>query len=239
MNSTINRRHWITVAGAAAAGAALLPHGQAAEKPGEEDEREVPAVEDLMREHGILRRALLVYSEVASRLAAGDAGIPLAALGRTATLFRDFGEQYHERSLEEAHVFVPVIKAGGGNASLARILIAQHERGRQITNYISEVARRGSLPPSTVTQVSRALGSFVRMYEHHAAIEDTIIFPAWKQAITPHEYHELTEEFEELEHKMFGKDGFEDALARIAAIEREFGLADLNALTAPAPPKLA
>ena len=38
---------------------------------------------------------------------------------------------------------------------------------------------------------------------------------------------------------MFGKDGFEDALARIAAIEREFGLADLNALTAPAPPKLA
>jgi len=33
-----------------------------------------------------------------------------------------------------------------------------------------------------------------------------------------------------------GNDGFEDALKQIAAIEQEFGLADLAALTAPPPP---
>jgi hypothetical protein len=47
------------------------------------------------------------------------------------------------------------------------------------------------------------------MYEHHAAIEDTLVFPAWKQAVSAKEYHELSERFEELECKMFGKDGFE------------------------------
>lgn len=237
-SAVFNRRQWIS-AGAAVAGTVFSPVLRAAGDAGSEDEREVPAVEDLMREHGILRRALLVYSEAAARLKSRKSGIPLAALGRTATLFREFGEQYHERSLEEAHVFVPVIKAGGENAALAETLTAQHKRGREITNYIADVAKRGNLTSAGATQLAQVLGSFVRMYEHHAAIEDTIVFPAWKAAISAHEYHELTEKFEDLEHKMFGKDGFEDALARIAAIERDFDLADLQALTAPAPPKPA
>jgi len=38
------------------------------------------------------------------------------------------------------------------------------------------------------------------------------------------------------EHKMFGKDGFEDALEKIASIEQSFGLGDLSTLTAPPPP---
>jgi hypothetical protein len=74
------------------------------------------------------------------------------------------------------------------------------------------------------------------MYEHHAAMEDTVIFPAWKARITPAQYHELNEEFEELEHKMFGQDGFEDAVEQITSIEQSFGLADLGALTAAMPP---
>lgn len=43
---------------------------------------------------------------------------------------------------------------------------------------------------------SRRKQSFVRMYEHHAAIEDTTIFPAWKAAVSPAEYAELGEQFE-------------------------------------------
>jgi hypothetical protein len=83
------------------------------------------------------------------------------------------------------------------------------------------------------------LSSFVRMYEHHAAIEDTVIFAAWKAAIPKVQYEELSEKFEELEHRMFGKDGFDDAVERIASIEQAFGLADLSKLTAPPPPKAA
>lgn len=87
---------------------------------------------------------------------------------------------------------------------------------------------------------ANTLASFVRMYQHHAAIEDTIIFPARKRAITAAQYDELSDQFEDLEHKMFGKDGFEDALTRIASIEQAFGLTDLAAMTpAPPPPKAA
>ena len=199
------------------------------------DAKEVLAVEDLMREHGVLRRSLLVYAEAASRLTAKTGEMPLDALGKTAALFRTFGENYHERALEEQHVFVPLIKAGGSTGALAKTLTAQHQRGREVTDYVSAIAKKGRVGSNAET-LAATLASFVRMYEHHAAIEDTIIFPAWKAAISATQYDELSDQFEELEHKMFGKDGFEDALQRIASIEQAFGLADLQALTPPAPP---
>src|ERR1041385_6904761 len=60
---------------------------------------EVTATEDLMREHGVLRRALIVYSEAAIKLRGGSSLVPPDALQRTAKLFRDFGEEYHEKKL--------------------------------------------------------------------------------------------------------------------------------------------
>ena len=46
----------------------------------DEGSKEVEAVEDLMREHGVLRRALLVYAEAATRLESGHGEVPLSAL---------------------------------------------------------------------------------------------------------------------------------------------------------------
>ena len=37
---------------------------------------------------------------------------------------------------------------------------------------------------ANIEQLARALESLVLMYRHHAAREDTIIFPAWKQTLT-------------------------------------------------------
>src|SRR5690606_22622125 len=132
----------------------------------DDSEMEVPAVEDLMREHGILRRALLVYAETASRLSHGNGSVPLDQLGRTAALFRSFGEEYHERSLEEKHVFPPLIEAGGVHGALARTLTSQHDRGREITAYIQTVAKKGRLAKADSPQLAATLMSFVRMYEH-------------------------------------------------------------------------
>jgi len=227
-----------------AAGAALLGLGSirlaGAQETGEEmhDAKEVLAVEDLMREHGVLRRSLLVYAEAASRLSSGHGEVPMDALGKTAELFRTFGENYHERALEEQHVFVPLIKAGGHDGALAKTLTAQHQRGREMTDYISAIAKKGRISRGEDATFAKNVDAFVRMYQHHAAIEDTVIFPAWKRAISAQQYDELSDQFEDLEQKMFGKDGFEDAVQRIAAIEQSFGLADLAALTPPPPPKV-
>jgi len=74
------------------------------------------------------------------------------------------------------------------------------------------------------------------MYEMHAAIEDTVVFPGWKKLLSPKQLDEAGELFEDIEQDTLGKDGFDDAVDRVAEIERGLGL-DLASLTAPAPPK--
>src|SRR5215475_12553487 len=105
--------------------------GKASGKEGQTVAKETPATEDLMREHGILRRALIVYGEVAKQLMSGRAAqVDASALAETAKLFREFGENYHERKLEEEHVFPEVIKVGTAEQALVKVLKQQHQRGR-------------------------------------------------------------------------------------------------------------
>lgn len=193
---------------------------------------EVTATEDLMREHGILRRALLIYSEAAVKLRSNAANVPPDSLQRTAKLFRAFGEDYHEKKLEEAYIFPAVKQAGGAASALTDILLAQHQRGREITDYILSVTEGAKLGQSNSEPLSRAMESLVRMYRAHAAREDTVIFPAWKKTMTAKQLDEMGDKFEEIEHEQFGEDGFEDAARQIAAIEESMGLADLSRFTA-------
>jgi hemerythrin-like domain-containing protein len=197
----------------------------------ETENGEVTATEDLMREHGVLRRALFVYSEVTAKLRSGSASVSFEALHGTAQLFRDFGEDYHEKKLEETYIFPAVKKAGGEAAVYPDILIAQHNRGRQITDYILTVTKQDK--SGNDEQLALVLESFVRMYRPHAAREDTIVFPAWKQTLTAEQLNEMSDRFEEIEKQQFGEDGFENAVRKITSIEKELGLAHLSQFTAP------
>lgn len=199
---------------------------------------EVTATEDLMREHGVLRRALLVYSAAAIKLRSNASAVPPETLQKTAKLFRAFGEEYHEKRLEEAHIFPAVKRVGGEAASYPDILIAQHNRGREITDYIINLTNGAKLGTSSAESLAKTLEGFVLMYRHHAAREDTIIFPAWKQTLTGRQLDEMNDKFEDIEHEQFGEDGFEDAVKQISAIENSLGLADISQFTAPPPPKI-
>ncbi|MBD0372442.1 MAG: hemerythrin domain-containing protein [Pyrinomonadaceae bacterium] len=197
---------------------------------------EVTATEDLMREHGVLRRALLVYTAAARKLRSNPSAVPPDALQKTAKLFRAFGEEYHEKELEEQFIFPAVKQAGGAAASLPDILVVQHNRGREITDYIINVTNGAKLG-ANAQELVRALESFVLMYEHHAAREDTIIFPAWKQTMTTKQLDEMGERFEDIEHEQFGEDGYEEAVKQIGDVEGSLGLSDISQFTAPPPPK--
>jgi len=204
--------------------------------PGEAEPIEVTATEDLMREHGILRRALLVYQESATKLRQDAASVPPDALEKTANLFRVFGEEYHEKKLEEIYIFPTVKRVPGAAAGYVDILLAQHARGREITEYLLSVSKADRIASNSVEPLAKTLESFVRMYEHHAAIEDTLVFPAWKAAVGGAELDELGEKFEEIEHEQFGGDGFETALKRMEEIETSLGLSNLDMFTSPPPP---
>lgn len=217
----------LTLAGCATAQAAGGEHaasGGDKQKEGKEDEAEVTPGEDLMQEHGLIERILLIYDEGAQRIEKGEA-LDLAVITGAAGIIRRFVEDYHERQ-EEQSVF-PRLKAAGREQELVATLLAQHQRGRQLTDQIVQKAGAGSSP-----ELARLLRSFSRMYRPHAAREDTVLFPAFREVVGRSGYEELGEQFEDNEHKLLGEHGFEGTVAEVAKLEQSFGIADLAKFTA-------
>jgi hemerythrin-like domain-containing protein len=225
------RREFLQVAGLAGfTGLAMTPiAGIAAAAKENEGDEEVSANEDLMREHGLLKRVLLVYGEAQRRLEANEDVRP-ESLHQAAQIIREFVEDYHEK-LEEDYLFPRLIKAGQ-QLTLVKILIEQHQAGRRLTDVTLRLATLSAVKNSDERrQLADSLRQFIRMYNPHEAREDTVLFPAFKKVVSKHEYDALGEDFEKKEHQIFGGDGFDINLDKVAQIEKDFGLSDLAQFT--------
>ena len=192
---------------------------------------EISAPEDLMREHGVLNRILLVYEAGAKRLSAGEE-LPCDIFNKTAQIVRRFVEDYHERS-EEKFIF-PHFEKEKKLVDLVTILRAQHEAGRRLTDTI----RRQAIPvdfakPEIRQEVIRACEAFIRMYRPHEAREDTILYPVLYEILPAKKIEDLGEQMEEEEHRLFGEKGFENAVEEVAAMEKQLGIHDLAQFTPP------
>jgi hemerythrin-like domain-containing protein len=199
-----------------------------------EEEEEISPAEDLMREHGVLNRIMLIYDSCQARLA-GNEPFPSEALKSAAEIVKTFIEGYHEK-LEEDFLFTRFAKADQLMA-LVQLLYIQHNTGRKITDQVLQLANSDSLKDTGESQkMIRLLHDFNRMYRPHEAREDTVLFPALRKIMSKKEYYSLGEDFEKKEHEMFGENGFETIVSRVEDIEKQLGINDLWQFT-PAMPK--
>lgn len=236
------RRGFAQVAGAAglvALGGLWTPAGAAERKSqnkksktsGNAHEEEGPPVtppEDLMREHGVLDRTLLIYDAALRKFDANEDFDP-AAITQSAQVIRDFIENYHEKS-EEQQVF-PRFRKANQMVDLVQVLLAQHQAGRKVTATILRLAPDSRAPGQARGDLVRAMRAFIAMYRPHAAREDTELFPKLRKVVSPNEFDAMAEDFEREEHRLFGEDGFEKMVDRVAQIERMVGINDLSKFT--------
>lgn len=196
----------------------------------EKEEAEVGPAEDLMREHGVLNRILLVYEEGIRRLQAKSSNADLEVLKKSASLIKRFIENYHEK-LEEEFIF-PRMRKAGRLVDLVDILEAQHKGGRRLTSHIEQLAIPATLKDEGATgKLVDALKTFITMYRPHESREDTVLFPMFHEMLGKKEYEKLGEQFEEREHKLFGKAGFEEVVAHVSEFEKAYGIHDLAKFT--------
>jgi hemerythrin-like domain-containing protein len=220
-------RSGIVFTGAMLAGSGSLRGTE--ERESEEKEAEVGPPEDLMREHGVLKRVLLIYGEVLRRIDAKQ-DFPPEALADAARMIRSFVEDYHEK-LEEDFLF-PRFEKANLLVDLVKVLRTQHQAGRQVTDVTMRFANLQSLKnESERAQVVTSLQQFIRMYNPHEAREDTVLFPAFRKVVSPHEFDALGEDFEKKEDELFGEDGFEKMVDKVAGIEKRLGIYDLAQFT--------
>jgi hemerythrin-like domain-containing protein len=209
------------------AGSLVLLSGTEAFSAPEAEEEEVSTNEDLMREHGILKRVLLAYDEIIRRIRSRQ-DFPAQTVTESATIIRKFIEDYHEK-LEEDHLF-PRFRKAGKLGDLVTVLYQQHQAGRRITDGI--LAGAGSSKSEDArNQLAKNLEAFNRMYAPHEAREDTVLFPALHKIVSPHEYDAMGELFEKIERTTFGGDGFDIYLDKVEAIEKQLGIYDLSQFT--------
>ena len=195
----------------------------------EKKEEEVSPPEDLMREHGVLKRVLLVYGEVLRRIDAKQ-DFPPEALADAAGIIRSFIEDYHEK-LEEDFLF-PRFEKAHQLVDLVSVLRDQHQAGRRVTDVTMRLANLHSLKnDSERAQLAGSMRQFIRMYNPHEAREDTVLFPAFRKLVTPHEFDSLGEDFEKKENELFGEDGFENMVDKVAGIEKRLGIYELAEFT--------
>lgn len=211
----------------AVAAPALLAEQKKGKQQESKGEEEVSTNEDLMREHGVLKRVLLIYDEVTRRIRA-KSDFPPQTVTDSAKIIRDFIENYHEK-LEEDYLF-PRFRKAGKLVELVDVLLSQHQAGRRVTERIL-----ATVPAIRTAQerekLAADLQAFVRMYAPHEAREDTVLFPALHKVVSPHEYDALGDKFESIERKTFGGDGFQMYVDKVAAIEKQLGIYDLAQFT--------
>ena len=240
-NAGEGRREFL--AGVAGAGAVLISSATAHAETKEEAKKrgaskdaapkgdeggDIPPTEDLMREHGVLRRILLVYEEATRKLASGDAAV-IDVIAGAANIVHRFVEGYHEK-LEEDFVF-PELEKAGKLIDLTQVLRIQHAAGRKVTDGIREATKTKALGAERRRSLTASIQSFIRMYAPHAAWEDTELFPTFRQLYTEAELDRLGERFEGQEHKLLGSGGFEGSLKKVGDLEKALGIHDLSKFT--------
>src|SRR5229473_3158796 len=179
------------------------------------DAEEISPAEDLMREHGVLNRILLIYDHHLHMLAAKQT-FDGSVLVRAADIVRHFVEDYHEK-LEEDFLF-PRFRKAGKLVNLVDTLLAQHKAGRVLTAQIRELASVATLKyvSSDTNKLADALRAFLRMYRPHETREDTVLFPAFRSLISTREYDALGDDFEKKENELFGEEGFFKVVDQVA-----------------------
>jgi len=194
-----------------------------------EPEEEISAPEDLMREHGVLNRILLIYEE-GLRLLKAKEDVPPEVFHKPAELVRKFVEDYHEK-LEERFIF-PSFEKQKKLVELVTVLRQQHEAGRKLTDVVLRNTSADQFHKAENRQeVVRICEAFIRMYRPHEAREDTVLFPALYKLVGAKEVKELGEQFEKEEHRLFGDEGFEKTVEEVTAIEKQLGIHDLAKFT--------
>lgn len=186
---------------------------------------DISAPEDLMREHGLLNRVLLIYEEVINRIDHNE-DFPAVQLAQSLEIVKKFIEEYHEK-IEEDHIF-PLFEKHMVEVDLVTTLREQHIRGRAMTNKLQLLVAGKQHDAPILNEIKDLLHQFIAMYRPHESREDTVIFPHVRSLVNEEEYVELAEMCEDTEEKVFGEHGFELMLQKVEDIEKTLGIYELH-----------
>jgi hemerythrin-like domain-containing protein len=180
------------------------------------------ANEDLMHEHGLVTRVMLIYGRAISLLNENQ-NIDPALIGGAAQIMARVIHGHHEQ--EEEQILFPVVEKRQELSNLVQTLRGQHSAARGITATIGNNLTRARLQDQARRrELINAMQNFINMYEPHGAYEDTVIYPAFRNALSAAEYDKVSERFAANERQINGDDGLAKIVRQLSDIEGALGV---------------
>lgn len=225
---SLSRRQMV-LAGVSAIAAGLLS------APGQSGDafsigKPLPAGENLMQEHAVLGRVLLIYENLAHRFERGKSDPANCMMSATEIIINHIQGQ-HER-VEELIIF-PVLRQANVLTDLVSVLVAQHKAGQELTDAIKTKMNGGGHKTSAGrAELAHLAQQFSQMYRPHSLREDTVIYPRMHQILTESEYVDLSARVQELESHMVHDSTLDQIIQQVDEIEIALGIHDLAKFTA-------
>ncbi len=222
-HNPISRRKFISLAGAAGAGLA------AGGCSGGNRPEAGTAIELLGEQHGILRRAISILEEIKGGMDA-RMDLPPDIIVGTVEVVRRIVVDHHQK-MEDKYIY-PVLDSAKKMGGLVGVLREQHEAGAQMTEILGKLAADFSEKDLEKRRtMQNAIHRFSRMYRAHADREETLLFPALRQVVAPRALAKLNDAFSRDDLQLFGQNGFDEAVQKLAGLENALGIGDLAGFT--------
>jgi hemerythrin-like domain-containing protein len=181
------------------------------------------ANEDLMMEHGLLSRLLLILDDLTKKINL-DITINTQLIKITLMIIRKFFQDHHEKT-EEKYIFPRLINTVHNDDVLE--LINQHKVARCLVDSIIL-----DLDDNVdIRLISQKLRELIDMYKIHEARENSVIFNAFRKSISSQEYDQLEKIMDDEEEELLGENAYERVLNLVIMIEKKLNIHDLKTKT--------
>jgi hemerythrin-like domain-containing protein len=189
----------------------------------------VSPAEDLLREHGVTQRLLLIFEEGARRIETNQE-LPTDPFLSALDIARRFVDEYHAR-VEEEQVF-PQFERAQRLGELIPVLRRQHRVAARISEQLAQSFGSGAAEtPAARGSTIALLRSYARMQRAHEARESTLLIPAMRAIMTAGAFDALYDAVKQKETAVLGADGLFTVIDEIAALERTLEIRDLDRFT--------
>ncbi len=158
--------------------------------------------EDLMNEHRVIERMLVVLSRACDRVEAGKEVERELFVG-AGDFFKNFADKCHHGK-EEKLLFERMQARGlSGEVGPIAVMLREHQDGRAHVRKISElsVAKESKKRNDGLISAGRA---YVELLSQHIQKEDNILYPLANQILTEEDQEELERGFEDVERDVMG-----------------------------------
>ncbi len=189
----------------------------------------VSPTELLSRDHAIIERLMIVFESMIASIAEGE-NPDLRPINHAARMLKEVGVNHHME--DEEQLIFPKIELSGRYDDLLKTLRLQHDRGRVIIDRIIDLTKNGTVESiAEINEMTNQCLSFTIMYRPHAAVEETVIFPALYDFASNDEILNIQAIIRGEEKELLENEEFRRRLNSLAIIEAQAGTSDINRFT--------